>query len=153
LIRNVTAGTRLQDGGVIVADDEYLAVVELLKQLTWYYVIDQPSLEAVQRGQARLIRSLYGNLIEWVEEAWRGPGESSRGHRRELPARLLEFLDTAFLYDLAPTDEYSRHSDNKRISRAVIDYIVSLTEGQAIALNARLTGHSAGSILENWLYI
>jgi dGTPase len=154
LIQDVTDGTRLAENGAVVADDEYLAVIELLKQLTWYYVLDRPSLESVQRGQRRLIRSLYSNLIEWVTEAWDGPGELPAGRRHELPARLLEFLDIAFLYDPPPTDpEGTGDSGNKRISRAVIDYIVSLTEGQVMALNSRLSGQSHGSMLDNWLIL
>jgi dGTPase len=153
LIEDVTNGTRLQDGGAVVADDKYLAVIELLKQLTWYYVLDRPSLESVQRGQRRLIRSLYCNLLEWVTEAWEGPGELPSSRRRELPARLLEFLDIAYLYDPPPDEDDGGGSGNKRVCRAVIDYIVSLTEGQALALNARLSGENLGSMVDSWLIL
>lgn len=153
LISDVTDGTRLYDGGAIIADDEYLAVIELLKQLTWYYVLERPSMESVHRGQRRLIRSLYCDLIEWVTEVWDGPGELSVSHKCELPARLLELLDVAYLYDPSPDDDDDGDSGNKRVSRAVIDYIVSLTEGQVLALNARLSGQSLGSVLDNWLVL
>lgn len=153
LISDVTKGTRLESTGAVVADDKSIAVIELLKQLTWYYVIDRPSLESVQRGQRRLIRSLYCNLIEWVEQVWEGPEVTVMGNRRELPARLLEYLQISHLYDPPPEGDEAHDIGNKRISRAVIDYIVSLTEGQTIALNARLTGQSAGSMLDSWSHI
>lgn len=153
VIRDVTNGTQLLQNGTVVAEDENLAVIELLKQLTWYYVIDRPSLESVQRGQRRLIRSLYCNLIEWVEEVWEGPSKLTSGQRRELPARLLEFLNISFLHDPPPRDADARSADSKRISRAVIDYIVSLTEGQTVALNARLTGQAPGSMLDSWSHL
>jgi dGTPase len=152
LIRDVTDGTNLSANGAVVTEDEYLAIIELLKQLTWYYVLDRPSLESVQRGQRRLVRSLYCNLIEWVTEAWEGPGELSGRHRRELPARLLEFLDVAYLHDPPPDDvDNSVDSGRRRMSRAVVDYIVTLTEGQAMALNSRLSGETLGSMLDSWL--
>lgn len=154
LINDITNGTSLADNGAVVADDEYLAIVELLKQLTWYYVLDRPSLESVQRGQRRLLRSLYSNLIEWVSEVWEGPRDMPGARRRELPSRLLEFLDIAYLHDLPPHDtEDLGDVGRRRISRAVLDYIVALTEGQAMALNARLSGQVLGSMLETWLIL
>ncbi len=154
LIRDITNGTYLTDDGAVIADEKYLAIVELLKQLTWYYVLDRPSLESVQRGQRRLLRSLYCNLIEWVSEVWEGPREMPGARRRELPARLLEFLDIAYLHDLPPNDTDDLNDvGRRRISRAVLDYIVTLTEGQAMALNARLSGQALGSMLETWLIL
>jgi dGTPase len=153
LIRDVTEGTRLEETGAIVPDRNDLAVIELLKMLTWYYVIDKPSLESIQRGQRHIIRALYCNMIEWVEEVWHGPGGASRGSRRELPARLLEYLDIAYLHDPTPSADDKDRSGGKRISRAIIDYIASLTEMQAVELNGRLTGQSSASMLDSWFQI
>lgn len=149
LIKEATDVATIDQNGVVSSTPEHLARIEVLKNLTWFYVIDRPELESVQRGQRYLIRSLYRDLIEWIEQVWRGPDE--RSTPRELPARLLEYLDIAF----SPHEwvGYRPYDSKARIARAVVDYIVSLTEIQAFELHARLTGHSAKSILDNWLHL
>lgn len=149
LIKEAIDKTRISTVGVVHPDDEILRQIEILKQLAWYYVIDRPSLESVQRGQRSLIRRLYGGLSEWVEESWQGPTNDHGSTRRaELPKRLLEFLDVAFG---ETCDNDHNYGENQRITRAVIDYIVSLTEPEAIELGARLAGGSAHSMLDNWV--
>jgi dGTPase len=161
LIRDTTDGTALTEPGIVTPEPEHLARIEVLKRLTWYYVIDRPELESVQRGQRFLIRSLYRNLIEWVEQVWRGPREASRLHQggpvrpakprsapRELPARLLDYLEIAFSH--YPEIGCINYKEPAKIARAVVDYIVSLTEIQAIELNSRLTGYSVKSMFDSW---
>jgi dGTPase len=167
LIRDATDSTELREDGVVVADPEQLAIIEVLKELTWYYVIDRPSLESTQRGQRNIIRSLFSGLVEWIEEVWEGPRERTDGargstakgavppgtrlSRRELPARLIDYLEVAF-----STDEMTgcgeAYRENQKLARAAIDYIVSLTEMQAIELNSRLTGESVQSMLDGWFH-
>ena len=159
-IRDAVRGTEVVGGGIVVPVRAQRATIEILKRLTWYYVIDRPSLQSAQVGQRQLIRSLYSALIEWVEVAWPGVGsgkrieftgkgetETSSRRRRELPARLLSYLDVAFGESL----DSAKYGENQRISRGVIDYIVSLTEAQAIDLHSRLTGGSVRSMLDTWV--
>lgn len=156
LIKQATDGTSLLMNGVIEIEEEQFATIEILKQLTWYYVIDRPSLESVQRGQRYVIRSLFRDLIGWVEETWGGPRSASalqrerKQERRQLPARLLDYLDIAFSRDEATGGK--GYGEPARISRAVVDYIVSLTESQAVELCSRLTGRSERSMLDGWVY-
>lgn len=166
LIKNATGGTRLHESGTIAIDLEQRAVIEILKQLTWYYVIDRPSLESVQRGQRYVIRSLFRDLIGWVEETWDGPRLAQKRRSaqtspskhevpgsiklRQLPARLVDYLDIAFSEDEATG--CLTYEEPARISRAVVDYIVSLTEAQALELCHRLTGRSARSMMDGWVY-
>lgn len=155
-IRGTSINTK---AGVVVRSWQQRAVIEILKRLTWYYVIDRPSLQSAQFGQRQMIRSLYIALIEWVEESWHGPGSAiltederhsdANIRRPELPARLLSYLDVAF----AESKGVDTYGENARISRAVVDYIVSLTEAQTIELHARLTGGSARSMLESWMQL
>ena len=156
LIKRATGGTRLHENGTVIIDMEQRAVIEILKQLTWYFVIDRPSLESVQRGQRYVIRSLFRDLIVWVEETWDGPrsvaptNSGSIVRRRQLPARLLDYLDVAFSEDDATG--CATYSDDAKIARSVVDYIVSLTEAQALELCHRLTGRSARSMMDGWVY-
>lgn len=135
---------------------EQRAVIEILKQLTWYFVIDRPSLESVQRGQRYVIRSLYRDLISWVEEKWDGPrstagiGSGDVVRRRQLPARLLDYLDVAFSED--PATGCTTYGEDAKIARSVVDYIVSLTEAQALELCHKLTGRSVRSVMDGWVY-
>ncbi len=65
------------------------------------------------------------------------------------PARLINYLDIA-TKSATTSDHYN---ERQRISRAVTDYIASLTESQAVALEARLSGKSLESTLEGWLNV
>jgi dGTP triphosphohydrolase len=106
-------------------------------------VIDRPSLSSIQRGQSQLIRKLFDGLIKWVEEEY--PSHRMGRPGGNLPPRLVEYVDIAISQRGTPD-----YTEQQRTSRAVIDYIVSLTESQAIELGARITGHTRRSILESW---
>ena len=140
------------DGGVLRPGLEQLTLVELLKEMTWYYVIKRPALSSVQRGQAALLRELHHGLTDWVVEEEPDLGKIAEGraafNERRFPARLLSYLRTAF----AVSDRYGRtdYTPEQKVSRAVTDYIVSLTEAQAIMLNSRLTGRTEEAMLDNW---
>jgi dGTPase len=166
-IVNAIRGTDILFEGIVAPSRKQRVIIEVLKRLTWYYVIDRPSLQSAQFGQRQMIRSLYRILIEWVEEAWLGLGSgrpsarsseadpadglSAVDHRRpELPARLLSYLDIAMIEGSQRADD---NGDSAMISRAVVDYLVSLTEAQTIELHARLTGDSARSMLESWVQL
>jgi len=132
-----------------------LAVVEFFKQLTWYYVIDRPALGSAQRGEIMLIRQLFRDLTAWVQEDWLRGEDNAKSHvraiRREqgLPTRLLDYLDIAFSPDpITGCSTYAR--DDHKIARAVVDYIVSLTERQAVELGKRLSGHTPSAVEMRW---
>ncbi len=105
--------------------------VDILKQLTWEYVITAPSLSTQQYGQRRLIRDLFSILSEAVSES----------NFDVFPPRYREFLDGT-----------QRESENGETSlgseRIVADYIAGMTEREAIELHQRLTGRALGSVLD-----
>lgn len=152
LIERSVEGLRVLDGGVLRPGIGQLTLVELLKEMTWYYVIKRPALSSVQRGQAALLRELHHGLTDWVMEEERDLEKIADGraafNERRFPARLLAYLRTAF----AVGDRYGRtdYTPGQKVSRAVTDYIVSLTEAQAIMLNSRLTGRTEEAMLDNW---
>ena len=145
LIRNSMDSIRLTNDGLLMPGETSLAIIEVFKQLTWYYVIDRPSLSSAQHGQVYLIRELFRDLSSWVRRDYPKSGAV-------LPPRLREYVDIAFDPDprIGSVDYVD---DEMRVSRAVVDYIVSLTESQAIELAARLHGRTSRSILESWFHM
>jgi len=115
----------------------YSDEVELLKQLTWCFVVDHPGLATAQRGQRHIIRQLLTALDRWVDEA---------KEERRLPAPLQQYLAAI------ERDQPPGYTPADRRRRAVADYVASLTEGQAIQLFDRLEGHIPPSVLEHWLH-
>jgi len=116
--------------------------VEMFKQLTWHYVINDPALATSQQGQRRIIESLFSTLMEWVERE-----EANGGATYKLPTRLRD------LYALAQHEQGNEcYSDSEaKRARAIADYISSLTENQAVDLHERLTGTAQHSILDPWM--
>ncbi|POR50012.1 deoxyguanosinetriphosphate triphosphohydrolase family protein [Bosea psychrotolerans] len=96
--------------------------VLVLKQITRDYIISNPSLAAQQKGQERIIRELFEDLLSDTK---------SGSPPNYLPQRL------SYLYEFDSTP-----------ARIVSDCIASLTEGEAVALHARLRGVASGSVLD-----
>jgi dGTPase len=96
--------------------------VLILKQITRDYIINNPSLAAQQKGQERIIRTLFNDLLEGSRD----------GPPRYLPPRLR------YLWDEAKSQP----------ARFVADCIASLTEAETVALHNRLQGTSSGSVLD-----
>jgi dGTPase len=112
--------------------------IELFKQLTWHYVINEPSLAALQVGHAKVIKRLFRALTTWL----------AKDETHRLPRRLVD------LYEVTRTEPGSdAYSGNQvaRQARAVADYIASLTESQAVDLHERLSGIGTHSVTDPWL--
>ncbi len=116
------------DGQVIVKDRQLQAEVALLKQLTWYYVIEAPSLAMQQHAQKQVVRYLFGTFMNEV---------------RHRPTHLLPVYYRERLIDIPAGD--------KRARRIVVDLIAGMTEAQAIGVYQRLNGIVSGSVLDRVL--
>jgi dGTPase len=121
----------------VVVDDRGLAIdplvrteVNLLKGVTWHYVIDSRALVTQRYGHIQLIRSLFGVLADAAAEA----------KQRNETSRILPL----FYQDLIREAGFA----GETIVRAVADYVSSMTESQVIDLHHRLTGISLGSALD-----
>ena len=117
------------------------AEVELLKQLTWRYVIDHPDLVTAQQGQRRLVRKLYKDLRYLLDEAVAGKAE------HKMPPRLRQF------HDICALNKYSDFDgdDHAGRARAVCDYMAALTEPQVKELAARLRGGDRDGMSDSWI--
>lgn len=138
--------------GLVDIERSALLSVEVLKKLTWYFVIEKPALASAQYGQARLVRELFVWVTSWARDAYKGPQTQSVGVRRSysvggLPPRLVDYLDIA-AWQKVDIGGYAQPEE--RIARASVDFIASLTESQAMDLHARLSGSSPASMLEDW---
>ncbi|HEU4462878.1 MAG TPA: dNTP triphosphohydrolase [Solirubrobacterales bacterium] len=104
-------------------EDHLLDQVAVLKKLTWYYVIDRPSLSVIQRGQRQIVESLFEMYSDAVE----------RGEPRLLPPLSAERMEKA------------RGDASKE--RVVIDLIAGMTEPEAMELYRRRQAMTSGSVL------
>ncbi len=116
--------------------------VNILKRMTWYYVIHDPRLATLQEGQARVIRELFEYCVDWIKRE----DENDRAER--LPNRLRTIWQ---LLREDPSTQTTLGDDEKIRARAVADYIACLTEIQAVTLHARVTGAAPDGALGEWL--
>jgi dGTPase len=107
----------------LTIDDDILDQVKVLKQLTWFYVINRPSLSVIQRGQTEIIDGLYTLYQDAIE--------SSQTHI--FPSVFADRLDGI--------------KGKAQIERVVIDLIAGLTETSASEIYKQKIGVSNGSLL------
>lgn len=134
LIHRYVSATKLGADGRVDIDEGLRKEVHLLKQLTWQFVINDPPLATLQRGQEKVISDLFEALMDWA---------SRERRTQRLPTRLRDLLE------LVDTED---HMDRTaRNARAVADYVSGLTEDQALDLHSRLHGYTRGSIQDTWV--
>jgi len=132
-------GTRLKFGP---DEEDELA---LLKELTWFYVIDNPSTGTLQHGQRKVVRTLFRQLRLLVRAA-----QETRREEWRLPRQLHDFLDLDLIGEASR--EAASGNEEAIACRAIADYIATLTEHQAYDLYGRLSGNPIGSsALDSWL--
>ncbi len=100
------------------------AQVAVLKELTWFYVINRPSLAVLQHGQRQVIAGLFAAYKDAVE----------RDQLRLFPPFEQQRLRAA-------------RTEPARL-RVIVDYIAGMTEERAIELYRRMMGVSSGSLLD-----
>ena len=105
-------------------DPEIKREVEIIKQLTWDYVIYSPTLAAQQIGHRKIIEDLFRILSR----------EGGASNFNVFPPGLREEL------------EMDRSEPAQ--ARIVADYISGMGEGEAIQLHRRLTSADLESILD-----
>ncbi|MGO2658410.1 deoxyguanosinetriphosphate triphosphohydrolase family protein [Mycetocola reblochoni] len=128
--------------GVVRLSQQSWHDVNVLKFVHTRFVLDRPDLATVQRGQGTVIETLVRGFTAWLQD----PDDAARA-----PRRLLESMDVA-IEDYAllrrehpnvlsgPTDDASIIRRGR--GRAVIDYVASLSDSQALSIAATISGGS-----------
>ncbi len=114
-----------EDGRIVelVIDDAIVDQVKVLKQLTWFYVINRPSLAVIQRGQTQVIETLFG--------MYRSAVAADEPHL--LPPLFAERIEEA--------------KGDASTERVIIDLIAGMTESSAAEIYRQRTGVTQGSVL------
>lgn len=127
---------REEDRGQSLPDDYAPRLeIDLLKELTWVYVIENPEPAAQQAGQRNIIRDLFKLFVAAADP------DGSEGR---------ELFPPAYRDELDAIDESLEITEDQKASRRarlVVDLVSSLTELQAIRLHNRLTGADMESVL------
>jgi dGTPase len=105
--------------------------VDVLKQLTWRYVIDDRSLKTQQHGQRRVVEDLFG--MYWQAAT------SENGLSKEERLGILPEAYQKGINDAESEDE---------ILRSIADVISSMAERQLLVTHKKLTGTELGSITD-----
>jgi dGTPase len=141
LITRFVGSVALSSKGRVTLGDSERHEIALLKEFTWFYVIESPALMTLRHGQALVIRRLFTAADRWATEA-------GKTGVQNLPIELREAI-RAIHEDDEAIAEYKSASTLQR--RAVADYLASLTELQAVRLHERAYLGSSSAVLEPWL--
>lgn len=115
--------TGLSRNGVAFDEDPGLRrELDLLKSLTWTYVIESPALAAQQEGQRRIVKGLFEYFLDAAQN---------------MPHVLSERVQ-----------QFRVDSIDWRV-RTAADAVAGLGESQAVAYFARVSGLGVGSIYES----
>ena len=135
----------VRSGHVRLTQDAWHDVV-VLKFVHSRFVLDRPDIAVYQKGQARVIESLVSDFSAWLED----PDDAARAPRRltdsaEMTTQAYRQLraDAPELLGV-PAGEPTSDAGLARLgrSRAVIDYIASFTDAQALSAAALIGGTS-----------
>jgi dGTPase len=118
-LRDAEDGERV----VIEIDDHTVDQVKALKELTWFYVINRPSLSVMQRGRTQIIETLFAMYRTAIE----------KNETHLFPPLFLERVEEA---------QGELHKE-----RIVIDLIAGMTEASAAEIYRQRAGVADGSVL------
>jgi dGTPase len=128
-----------RSGHVLLAQTQWHEV-QVLKFIHHQFVLARPDLALHQRGQARLLATLVEALHAWLID----PDETAR-----LPRRihdLVELAESEYRAFAGTPNAFGLATQVDPVSmargRAIIDFVASLTDGQAVALLDALSGRS-----------
>lgn len=115
--------------------------VAVLKFLHERFILERPDLTVYQRGQASVLERLVSGFAAWLDD----PLDARRAPRRLLDLVELAADDYRRLRKEAPDLVHTRTAaelDALARGRGIIDYVASLTDAQAVSLDALLAGRT-----------
>ncbi|WP_179273109.1 MULTISPECIES: deoxyguanosinetriphosphate triphosphohydrolase family protein [unclassified Rhodococcus (in: high G+C Gram-positive bacteria)] len=138
-IKNSAVG----NGHALLISPEARIIAEFLKSTTVTFVINDPVVATMQRGQSTAIRDVFEYLLETTLKSF--SKNDSWLAQRSLPPRLREYVGTSYA-EAEPSD-----SEDALAARGVVDFLCSLTDKQTSLLHQRITGDSIQSLPPYWL--
>jgi dGTPase len=109
--------------------------VTMLKELTWFYVINNPSLATQQHGQRKIVGSMFQTFVDACTEP------------KKMNLDLFPLSQRGLLTRIDATTEPPGDKRLQKI-RVVLDLIASMTEQHAVRMYRRLEGVDPGSALD-----
>jgi dGTPase len=103
------------------------AQVDVLKKLTWFYVIDNRSIKTQQHGQRMVVKNLFQIYLD---------------------AGVSEDADVRGILPESQKEQLRRAETKEEQVRIVADLISSMTEQQLMMTHRKLTGIELGSITD-----
>jgi dGTPase len=103
------------------------AQVDVLKELTWFYVIDNRSIKTQQHGQRMVVKNLFKIYLD---------------------AGVSEDADVRGIVPESQKEQLRRVGTKEQQVRVVADLISSMTEQQLMMTHRKLTGIEQGSITD-----
>jgi dGTPase len=128
--------------GSLVRDLMAEKINAILKQLTWFHIIDEPRLSSIQTGQQRVLRDIYKDLVDLALPAYAASGDGRTDEK--VQRRLPQGLRRTVKLGLAQKSSYNR---KQKVIRGVLDYIASLSDAEAYRLHAVLRGREVAGHL------
>ena len=127
----------VRSGHIRLTQDAWHDVI-VLKFVHTRFVLDRPDLTIYQRGQARVLEALVEGFHAWLGD----PDDAARA-----PRRLIDSVETTTqsyrdLRSLGLMDGTDADVARLGRARAVIDYIASFTDAQAMSAAALIGGTS-----------
>jgi len=129
------SATKLQESEMdcLEIEDDIENEVKMLKELTWHYVIKNPSLASMQYGQRKIIREL---MFVYLDAANRSsPAWAIFPHRFQQEMK-----------DLSAT--YGNDIPHDLRVRTAADAVATMTDLEALRIYQRFSGVLPGSVLE-----
>jgi dGTPase len=127
--------------GMVTLDRRAWHEVKVLKFVHKHFILNRPDIAMYQRGLSQVLVALVSAFSEWLDDD---------NDRKRVPRRLLEMVDLASIgYRRLARErpdllEDTDASTLRRLGRGrgVIDYVASLSDGQAIAVAEALNGRT-----------
>lgn len=118
--------------GMLEPDPIWRGTIDILKELTWFYMIHNPDLVRVQRGQKKRLEAVTRELLEWVDSVYDANANPTEDDKAVALRQLPEFLRELVLEYTKANNRHTLYRDDPKAStgRAVIDFVASMTESE-----------------------
>ncbi|MDO9397631.1 MAG: dNTP triphosphohydrolase [Herbiconiux sp.] len=127
--------------GIVTLDRRAWHEVKVLKFVHKHFILNRPDIAMYQRGLSQVLVTLVSAFSDWLDDDH---------DRKRVPRRLIEMVElaTAGYRRLAQSRPYLLEETGatalERLGRGrgVVDYVASLSDGQAIAVAEALNGRT-----------